>query len=272
MTPYQTALVNVGEKNPLVHHLTNYVTVNDCANITLAIGGSPIMADDVKEVATITGLAQGVVINIGTLNERTVPAMVLAGKTANQLGIPVILDPVGAGASSFRNQTVAQLLAEVNFAVIRGNLSEIRFLAGFASVSKGVDVSVADLQTAQDSEVVAQRLAQAQHAVVVITGEVDVVSDGKQVAYIENGHSTMSRITGTGCMLSSLLGSFCGSQEDYFTASVAATVAMGICGEIAHEKTQHQGTGSFRVALIDAASQLTPAILAERGRVAIAKV
>ncbi|WP_270790587.1 hydroxyethylthiazole kinase [Enterococcus diestrammenae] len=271
MNPYQTALNKVRTQNPLVHHLTNYVTVNDCANITLAIGGSPIMADDLEEVAAITELAQAVVINIGTLNTRTVEAMVLAGKKANQLGIPVILDPVGAGASDLRNQTLARLLAEVHFAVIRGNLSEIRFLAGFASVNQGVDVSPADLLTVQDSQAVAQQLALARQAVVVITGKVDVVSDGLQVALIENGHPTMSRITGTGCMLSSLLGSFCGSQKDYFSASVAATLALGISGEIAHEKTQHQGTGSFRVALLDAVSQLTPAIMEQRGRLQIVK-
>ena len=141
----QTAIQKVRLNAPLIHHITNYVTVNDCANITLAIGASPIMADDAQEVLEITTMSNALVLNIGTLNERTIVSMLLAGKKANELGIPIILDPVGAGASRFRNETVKKLLNDIHFSVIRGNISEMCFLAGLKSSTKSVDASLEDI-------------------------------------------------------------------------------------------------------------------------------
>lgn len=252
--------------NPLVHHITNYVTVNDCANMTLAVGASPIMADDEAEVADITALASALLLNIGTLNERTVASMILAGKKANQLGIPVVLDPVGAGASSFRNQTLKQLLTEIDFAVIRGNRSEIRFLAGEESHTKGVDASHLDNQTELEAQQTAKLLAKKMNCVVAITGVTDVISDGERVFLVKNGTPEMGRITGTGCMLTSLIASFCGSTpEELFFATTTAILVMGIAGELASERSQNIGTSSFRTALIDAVSQMNATQLIERG-------
>ena len=257
-------------KKPLVHHLTNYVTVNDCANVTLAIGASPIMADDIGEVAEITHLAQALVLNIGTLNTRTIPAMILAGQTANQQGIPVILDPVGVGASQLRNLTAAQLLEAIQFAVIRGNVSEISFLAGVASSTKGVDASERDLKKQTNRQEIARTLAHAQHCVVVITGATDVVVDAKRVALIENGVPALSQITGTGCMLTSLIGSFCGNAPtEPFESAVCALLSMGIAGELAFARTKTLGTSSLRTALIDEISQLNSQTLREGGKFSV---
>lgn len=262
-----TIIKKIRETSPLVHHITNYVTVNDCANTTLAIGGSPIMADDVKEVAEITSIASALVINIGTLNERTVASMLLAGKTANQKGIPVILDPVGAGASTFRNETAKTLLDEVKFSVIRGNISEIRFLAGFHSETKGVDASAADMERIDEAQIVAKNLATHTGAIVAITGAVDIVTNAEEVVLVKNGVAQMSRITGTGCMVSSLIGSFVAvASHDLVRAVASSLVTMGIAGELAFERTKELGTGSFRIALIDALSQMDDEIFVKRGK------
>ncbi|MBO0462597.1 hydroxyethylthiazole kinase [Enterococcus sp. DIV1298c] len=260
----ETAVETVRTNNPLVHHITNYVTVNDCANLTLAIGGSPIMADEVLEVMEITGMSQALVLNMGTLNERTVNSMLLAGQTANKKGIPIIFDPVGAGASDFRNETARSIINMLNCAVIRGNISEIRFLAGITSSTKGVDASASDTSSIEEAQLIADQLATAHECIVVITGAVDVISDGRRNILVHNGCAEMSRITGTGCMLTSLIGSFCGSFPDQlFYAATTAVLAMGIAGELAFEQTT--GTGSFRVALIDEISRIDQQTLTQRG-------
>ena len=170
---------DIRAKKPLVHHITNYVTVNDCANIVLAIGASPIMADDIDEVETITSISSALVINIGTLNRRTIESMVAAGKKANELGIPVVLDPVGAGASALRNETTERLLAEVKVTVLRGNMSEIRYTAGLEADTKGVEVSEADQKIGTDEGTqVAQNVARKFGCVVAITGPTDIITDG----------------------------------------------------------------------------------------------
>ena len=264
---FSALIEQVRLKKPLVHHITNYVTVNDCANITLAIGGSPIMADDMEEAGDIARIASAVVLNMGTLSERTIPSMLAAGRAANEAGIPVILDPVGAGASELRNKTAARLINEVKLHILRGNISEIRFLAGLASETKGVDASDNDLRSVGDAESVAKPLADRLGCVVAITGAADVVSDGKRVIRIENGHPMLSRITGTGCMCSSLMGAFCGAVSgDPLSAAAAALLTMGIAGEIAYERAGQAGTGSFRVALHDAVSHMDSKILGERGK------
>lgn len=262
-----TLLQKVRDKSPLIHHITNYVTVNDCANITLAIGASPIMADALEEATDIARISSALVLNMGTLNEHTIPSMLAAGQAASKAGVPVIFDPVGAGASQLRNKTAIRLLNEVNISVLRGNISELRFLAGLHSETKGVDASENDLRNTQDAILVAKMLADKCNCVVAITGAVDVVSNGKEIICIENGHPMLSTITGTGCMCTSLIGSFCGaSSELLFEATAAALLSMGIAGEIAYDRAGKKGNGSFRAALHDAVSQMNGETIDRRAK------
>ncbi len=260
----QTIFENVQTKTPLVHCITNYVTVNDCANILLACGGSPIMADDEAEAADITAICNATVINIGTLNSRTVSSMLIAGKKANELGHPVVLDPVGAGASALRTNTVKQLLENVRFSVIRGNISEMKTILTGTGTTRGVDADESDALTGDtlaEGIRTAKRIAEATGAVAAITGAVDIVTDGKNVYLIRNGHPAMSKITGTGCMLSALIGAYCGANkpEIYAEAAVLAVSLMGYTGELAAAKTEREGTGtgSMRTSIIDAVSRMT---------------
>jgi hydroxyethylthiazole kinase len=264
---YAALLNKVRENKPLVHHITNYVTVNDCANITLAIGASPVMADAIGEAADIAAIARAVVLNMGTLNERTIPSMIAAGKAANAKGIPVVFDPVGAGASRLRNDTAADLIREVKLSVIRGNISEIKFTAGLGSQTKGVDASDSDLAGAGGAGQAAQTLARKLGCVVVISGAVDAISDGKKTVFVENGHPMLGNLTGTGCMCSSLIGSFCGAVPDEpLAAAAAAMMCMGIAGELAYESAGQRGNGSFRAALHDAVSRIDAATLEKLAR------
>lgn len=260
---------------PLVHCITNYVTVNDVANALLACGGSPIMADDIGEVAEIAAISSALVINIGTLNQRTIASMLKAGKTANEKKIPVILDPVGAGASSLRNEAACQLLREVRFAVIRGNLSEISFIAGLRANTRGVDSGEAD--SANDAAAVARAAARRYSCVAVITGAEDIVADGTRLARIRNGTAQMSKVTGTGCMLTGVIGAYAGACAavggELFYAVVSAVASMGLAGELSAERaglvgTGLVGTGSLRIGILDALSRIDDELLQERGKVA----
>lgn len=244
----------VRSKVPLVHQITNYVTVNDCANITLAVGASPIMADDIAEAADIASISSSLVLNIGTLNARTIASMLAAGKRANELGIPVVLDPVGAGASALRNETTKTILSQIKLAVLRGNLSEVSFAAGLKATTRGVDASAAD--AGNDAASVAASAARTLGCVVAITGAVDVISDGTRTVFIHNGQSMLSKVTGTGCMASALVGSCVGATGDYLTAAVTGIAIMGIAGELAYETAGANGIGSFRTAILDAVSLL----------------
>lgn len=257
-------LSSVKEKSPLIHHITNYVTVNDCANIVLAIGGSPVMADDLEEVAEMVGFASALVLNIGTLNSRTIESMLVAGRRAKELGVPVILDPVGVGATKLRTDTAEKLIKELKPEVIRGNMSEIKVLAGQNVAIKGVD-SLAD---EQGSSIIARTLATELHCVIAITGKTDVVSDGRRVCLLDNGHRILADVTGTGCMTSSLVATFCGVTNDYFTASVAGIISMGLAGEMAQSSMHHgDGIGTFRARLFDSIYNLSPEILAQEGKI-----
>ena len=251
---FQEMLENVRGKCPLIHNITNYVTVNDCANIVLACGASPIMSDDQSEVEEITTICGGLNINIGTLNKRTIESMFLAGKRANALSHPVVLDPVGAGASKLRTETAQKLLEEVKFTVIRGNISEVKTLASGAGTTKGVDADVADKVTEEnlDSAVAfAKAFAARTGAVVAITGAIDIVADAHKAYCIRNGHPMMSSITGTGCQLSAL-------------TAAAAVCAMGLAGEIAHSRLSPlDGNSTYRNYIIDAVYNMTPAQLEE---------
>jgi len=257
---FKKILENVSNCPPLVHCITNYVTVNDCANSVLACGGAPIMADDINEVEEIISICNALVINIGTLNERTVAAMIMAGKKANRLGRPVILDPVGAGASSLRTNTVFKLLNEVQFSVIRGNVSEIKTIDQGSGTTKGVDADISDAVNKDNLDQMiafAKALSEKTGAIIAITGAIDIVADHQKALVIRNGHPMMSRITGTGCMLTTVIGSYCGANpEQLLLATAAAVSCMGLCGELAFEKVQSQeaGTASFRTFLIDAMS------------------
>lgn len=250
-------LENVREKCPLIHNITNYVTVNDCANILLACGGSPIMADDVDEAEEITAICGGLNINIGTLNQRTIPAMHLAGKKANQLGHPAVLDPVGAGASNLRTKTARDLMENIQFTVIRGNISEIKTLALGAGGTRGVDADVADQVTKENlpqAVAFAKEFAKKTGAVIAITGAIDIVADGEKAFCIYNGHPMMSSITGTGCQLSAMTAAYVtANPENPLEATAAAVCAMGICGEKAHARlTEQDGNSSYRNYIIDA--------------------
>ena len=255
-------LENVRKTCPLVHNITNYVTVNDCANILLACGASPIMSDDAGEVEEITSICGGLNINIGTLNQRTIPSMLLAGKKANELGHPVVLDPVGAGASTLRTKTARDLVDQIHFTVIRGNISEIKTLALGSGTTKGVDADVADKVTRDNlSKAVAfaKEFAARTGAVVAITGAIDIVAEQERAYCIYNGHPMMSSITGTGCQLSAMTAAYVTANPDNpLEAAAAAVCAMGICGEIAHKRlTPEDGNSSYRNYIIDAIYHLT---------------
>lgn len=266
---------NTRLKNPLIHNITNYVTVNDCANILLACEASPIMADDINEVEEITSICNALVINIGTLNERTIQSMLKAGKKANELGHIVVLDPVGAGASTLRTSTTFQLLKEIKFSVIRGNISEIKTVSVGSGSTKGVDADVSDMVTEenlQDAIAFAKGLSLNTAAVIAITGAIDIVADGRRAYVIRNGHAMMSKITGTGCMLTTVIAAYCAANpEDIISATAAAVSAMGLCGELAYARLQKEksGTSSFRTYLIDHMSNMNGKVLQGGSKVEI---
>lgn len=259
-------LERVRSRRPLVHHLTNYVTVNDCANITLAIGGSPIMAAAIEEAGEIAALSSSVVLNIGTLDAVIVPSMIAAGKSANKKGAPVVFDPVGAGASVFRSSVAARLLANVKVSVIRGNTSEIRAVGGMDAHTKGVDADNRDM--GGDAGRIAADLAQERGCVVAMTGATDIVSDGRRIVLVENGHGMLADISGTGCMCTSLVGAFLGAEPSCpIPAAAAALLCMGIAGEIAFEEAGGRGLGSYRQAVMDAMSMMDAKIVLAMGKI-----
>ncbi|GKQ42201.1 hydroxyethylthiazole kinase [Companilactobacillus sp. RD055328] len=254
-------LLSVREQTPLIHNITNYVTINDCANILLASGASPIMADDQKEVEEITSICNGLNINIGTLNENTSAAMIAAGKKANELNIPVELDPVGVGASDFRKKFIKELMSEVKFSVIKGNTSEITIMAAGVGQTRGVDAVTDEEDNIEQLMEYSQQFSQKTGAIIVMSGATDIVSNANSSAIIKNGVATMSKITGTGCMLSALLTGFIAANKDeQFEAVTSAVCMMGLAGQKAEEirNNNNAGTASFRNYLIDEISKMTP--------------
>lgn len=247
---------------PLVHCMVNLVTANDCANLVLASGASPIMAEDPEEVEEITAQCRGLVLNLGTPNPRKIEALFRAGQAANRLGHPVVFDPVGVGSSAFRRDAAARLLNEVHFAVIRGNASEIRTLVTGARASRGVDV---DETLSAGSPALARELARITGAVVALTGDSDIVTDGRTTYRVSNGHRMMRTVTGAGCQLSALTGAYVAANPHQpLRAALAAVCAMGLCGEIAHKRlTELDGNASYRNYIIDALFRLTGAELEE---------
>jgi hydroxyethylthiazole kinase len=225
--------------SPIIHHITNYVTVSDCANITKCFGGSPVMADAKEEVADMVQIAGALVLNIGTLNQTQIESMKLAGTAANKKGIPIVLDVCGAGATKYRNEMCKELLSAFKVSVIKGNLSEIATIAGLSVQTKGVDSG--DVNA--DKYELAKTLANTMKVVVVITGAEDVVSDGKDTYSIKNGIPVMGKIVGTGCMATSVMAIFCVIEKNYAMACASALVCYEIAAENA-EKTS-DGPGTF---------------------------
>ncbi len=257
-------LGQIRERKPLVHHITNMVVMNDTANITLGIGALPVMAHAIEEVEEMVSIASALVLNIGTLTPDQVEAMLKAGKRANERDIPIVLDPVGAGATRLRTDSALRLLSELRISVLRGNASEVGSLIGVASETRGVE----SISVAAEPEVIARGAAHEFGCSVAITGARDVITDGEHVAYVDNGHPLLATITGSGCMATSLVGAFLAVAPDAFTAATTALIAMGIAGEIAAPKSG--GPGTFRSHLLDAVAALDSAILLARQKVSFA--
>lgn len=248
---------NVRKKVPLIHCITNYVTVNDVANMLLACGGSPIMSDEPEDVKDITGICSGLDINIGTLNMRTIEGMHVAGKAANKAGIPVLLDPVGAGASPLRTSTAISLMDELKLAVIRGNVSEIKALAMGSASTKGVDADALDAVNEDNLDLMiklAKDFSKKSGAITAITGAIDLVADADKCYVIRNGRPEMGRITGTGCQLSGMIPAFVAANPDNtLEAAAAAVAAMSLAGEIGYSHMKEgEGNSSYRNHIIDA--------------------
>ncbi len=239
-------LSSVRTKHPLVHNITNFVVMNSSANILLAQGAFPVMAHAINEVEDMVALANALVLNIGTLTDEWVEAMVVAGKKANELGIPIILDPVGAGATPLRTRKSKEILNNVKIGVLRGNASEINALVDAEGKTRGVDA----VHSVDDVLEIAVQLAKKRDLIVAISGKEDLVTNGERAFRISNGVPMMTMVTGTGCGLSSTVGAFIGTGDDSLEATVAAFAFYGIAGEKALQKSP--GPGSFNAAFMDA--------------------
>lgn len=254
-------LNKVKEVNPLVLHYTNEVTINDCANITLALGASPLMSYSYEEVEEIIGIANSVVINIGTMNSEKLELFLLAGKTANKLNKPVVLDPVGVFATKTRIEFVRRLLSEVKFTAIKGNIAEVKFIGGFDINGKGVD----SFDDGEDISEIVKKVAKKFETIVAATGKVDFISDGEKVLKINNGTEKLKKVTGTGCMTASLIGSYLGTTEKHLEAVTMGVLTMGISGEIANDN--NPAIGTFKEKLMNSIDTLTIDKLEELGKV-----
>ena len=255
----------IRDRRPLVHQITNFVVMNETANATLAIGALPVMAHAPEEVAELASVAGALVLNIGTLSREWVDAMVIAGVAANAAGVPVVLDPVGAGATTLRTGSARRILGEVAVAIVRGNAAEVAALAGRAAEIRGVE----SVGAVDDAGELASAAAAALGCVVAVTGAVDTVSDGGTTLRIANGHPMLATVTGTGCIASAITGCFAAvAGGRNLEAAAAALVALGVAGEDA--AAESRGPGSFHVALYDALAALSPATLDGRARVAAA--
>ncbi|MXQ53360.1 hydroxyethylthiazole kinase [Shimazuella alba] len=253
----------IREEQPLIHHITNYVTVTDCANITLACGASPVMAHAPEEVSEMVAHSQALVLNIGTLSQSLIESMIRAAKTANQKQVPIVLDPVGVGATTFRLQTVQELLRQVQFTVIRGNASEIATLCGFRE-GKGVDAIDTELKQFIPQ---VRKLAKQLQTVIAVSGEVDYITDGTQEAQITNGTELLTKVTGTGCMTTALIGCCLGAGIPPFTSAITSLLVMGLVGEWAEGLVEADNVGSFRTYLFDGFAKMNNQWLQKKGKV-----
>jgi hydroxyethylthiazole kinase len=250
------------EARPLVHQLTNYVVMNETANATLALGALPVMAHAREEVEEMVGLAGALVLNIGTLSPHWVEAMLLAGRAAGARGIPVALDPVGAGATRYRTETARQILEEVDVTVLRGNAGEVATLVGVEAEVRGVESVGGTVDPAE----LAREAARALGVVASVTGPVDHVSDGERTLAVENGHPLLAAVSGTGCMSTALTGCFLAAKPDAaLEAAAEALAAFGVAAEDAAKLAG--GPGTFHAALYDALAALDPDTLDGRARI-----
>jgi hydroxyethylthiazole kinase len=256
-----TNLADLRKQKPLIHNITNFVVMNVTANALLAMGASPVMAHAPNEVQEMVSFAGALVLNIGTLTDTWVDAMAAAGKKASAAGIPIIMDPVGAGATALRTLSAKRLIRDTRLSVIRGNASEILSLRDAASKTKGVDA----IHSVDDAAEAARTLASELRTTLAITGPVDLVTDGQRVLRISNGHPLMAYVTGTGCMATATIGAFLAVDQDPVTATATALAYFGLAGEQAAIKAA--APGSFMVALLDALYTITPKMLAEGCRI-----
>ena len=243
-------LQKIRETKPLIHHITNWVTIYECANMTRAFGALPVMAHSPEECADMTAISSALVLNIGTLTSEIIDAMILSASSANEKKIPVIFDAVGVGSTKFRDEMAAKILDSVHIDIIKGNYSEIAKLAGESTETKGVETTSINV----DPEKVAKELAKSKSSIVVMTGKEDIISDGKKI-YIRNGNKQMGSIVGTGCMAASVIGVFASINSNYCDASKDALCYFGVAGELAAEKSN--GPGSFIVNLYDTVFNLS---------------
>jgi hydroxyethylthiazole kinase len=254
-------LAAIRERKPLVHQITNYVVMNETANATLSLGALPVMAHALQEVEEMAAAASALVLNIGTLSDDWVEAMLVAGRAANRTGTPIVLDPVGAGATTYRTETARRLLAELDVVIVRGNSAEIATLAGREAEIRGVEAVGAG-----GGPDLAREAAKVLGSVAAVTGPVDHVSDGERAHAVANGHELLATVSGTGCMATAITGCFLAVRpDDPLEAATEALVAFGVAGEDAARKAA--GPGSFHVALYDALYGLDPAKLDSRARV-----
>ncbi|WP_311337519.1 hydroxyethylthiazole kinase [Campylobacter ureolyticus] len=250
----KTYLNNLKQKTPLIHCITNYVTVNDVANSLIAIGASPVMADEPSESGEITAISNGLLINLGTLNLNTIKAMQNSIKMANSLNLPVVLDPVGVGASTLRNETAINFLKEYKFSIIKGNISEIKFLNGEKSIAKGVDASLKDLNDDILNRVnLAKELSIKTDAAIVITGKIDVVAFKNEAYLLKNGSSLMGKFSGSGCILGGICTAFLASNTDPLKSAIMGVLTECIAGELVRGKNvlSDMGNMKFKNGLID---------------------
>ncbi|WEG14637.1 hydroxyethylthiazole kinase [Pullulanibacillus sp. KACC 23026] len=247
---------------PLVHNITNVVVTNYTANGLLALGASPVMAYSRKEVADMAKIAGALVLNIGTLNEDVVEAMLIAGQSANEKGVPVIFDPVGAGATPYRTETARQLVESINMTLIRGNAAELANVVGEAWAIKGVDSSEGNGNVRE----LAYRAAKKLNTVVTITGPEDVVTDGNVTYVCTNGHPLLTKVTGTGCLLTSVIGAFAAVESDPLKAAASALTVYGVAAELAYAKSGEEGPGRFQIELLNQLALVSPNDIIQNGR------
>jgi hydroxyethylthiazole kinase len=250
------ALQRVRAQAPVVHNITNYVVMNTTANALLAVGASPVMAHAPREMEEMVGIASALVLNIGTLSDHWIEAMVVAGRAARRRGIPIVLDPVGAGATSYRTNTALRLLAEVSPTILRGNASEIRALGAQPGTEPGATRGVDSVHATEESLDAARALSAAHGCVVSVSGATDLIVAGEKVARVRNGVPVMARVTGMGCTASALTGAFAAVTASPFDAATQAMAVMGVAGEAAAQRAA--GPGSFQIAILDALSALSP--------------
>ncbi|MFD0681049.1 MULTISPECIES: hydroxyethylthiazole kinase [unclassified Paenibacillus] len=246
-------LNRVRSVSPLVHNITNVVVTNFTANGLLALGASPVMAYAKEEVADMAAIAGALVLNIGTLNETEVEAMIIAGQSANEHGVPVILDPVGAGATRYRTDTARKILKEVKVSVIRGNAAEIANVVGEQWKIKGVDAGEGTGNVME----LAQKAALQLGCLAVVTGKTDVITDGSTTYLVNNGDALLTRVTGTGCLLTSVIGAFAAVEQDKLLAATAALAYYGVSAQVAADKKGHEGPGSFQIEFINQLSKVS---------------